>query len=609
MSHEQDPPDTLTPSLFGDEPRTPECPTTVYYLDGRARLAPENPFSRGSLALAFESREHERENMDPTTDAQEAEALEAIDRLKRDEPFQLEIGLVSNAENAAQIEGIRALHKDWPATDNGADSLTFVEQLGDLRALSIQPVDAGGAPLQDAVDIDPATHAFSIRHVFRGVFWATPDGELIIVNGDKAVKVAGEREGYDFESDEWAQALYARNLRQGHQPPFMLPEGGTLDPKEGEGRPRNDRLSPLPATNAFESSRLIQGVASNLSKLINWTQKGDDRQESRTIGKKKRFTVTTELPRATWDALASYKSASVLKSFWALEAQRHTQGDPYGTFLVTPEWLAREMSHDRASGKITSAEKEKSLQFVRAMMQMRCAYTFIGRDDKAYSVSGPYYHEVGTMESEDLFGYVPSAIALRFNSELHGRSNQTHLRQRLHFYRSFLGLDANKDSLAIHLGSYVMLKGRNQSHQFEPGEGRFTNRSLVLVLIQAGEIDIERVKRRREWGTIPQRVENAMNKLVEVGAFASWGYTRPDDVPEVNMDEDDPEAFASAIDELQGAKLSTTFEAWQAKTTRVTFGGEEVARQLESRDAKAAAIAVVKKRRGRPPKATTANAE
>ena len=375
-----------------------------------------------------------------------------------------------------------------------------------------------------------------------------------------------------------------------------IPEpGGQLQPSPREAkRGRYPKLPGLPDGIRSGTTTLQQGIGANLSRLSSWKPSPSESGlvELRTINTKGSAIVGTSMPSDIWSSLKG-RPAEAVKAWLAMEAKRFESADPNDVFIITPEFVLKEVRDQKQKNrKFRPSEKQEAAELVKGMIELRCSHEFKGRNQKPQRVSGPYYHEVATAEGyEDLFGWVPVVIGLRFNSGLYGESQATLSKQSAIYHRQLLSLHAKNDAGAIFLGCYIVLKGRSQAQQFGPGECRFRNKNLLAVLTESGVINLKAFS--GQLAQIPKKVKRDLQKLVSCGVITSWecGAKDPYEGGTIDDIEDIEEAFPDELPttdtrrkrDAEGKLRRGGYYDWLEQTTTIHLGHAATQAQLGAR--------------------------
>lgn len=361
---------------------------------------------------------------------------------------------------------------------------------------------------------------------------------------------------------------------------------------------RNMRMPQLEETIVVGASRLEQGVGVNWCRLKSWTRGDNDRMQIEHQGSRKQFSVTSVLPTEVWETLKQ-KPAIVVKAWHVLEAIRFETGDPLGRFVVSPDRVMREIKGIYRN-HYTPLEKKEATELVDGILQLECHMYWTDHRQEFHRTRGALYLRLLQDETyQDIFKWVPNAIVLQVNTALYDGQGYEFARQFAPYHRAFLQLDAGRDAGAIFLGSYILLKGRPQSSQFEPGEVRIRNETLLKMLTETCVLDTEGLFKKRQMAQIPKKVRGYLEKLKKVGLIRSYSLVGKNDadVTEGTFEEleemliDSPELLRSFRERKHVLSFSkepmkprrTEFWDWYYATTRIHLSDVAALRQARSR--------------------------
>ena len=432
----------------------------------------------------------------------------------------------------------------------------------------------------------------------RSIFFAFPNGTAHDIPFD---------EKYEKEYLAFAHAVNQRNERLGLKFPGMGGAVAIIPPQT-----RKLALPPL-AENVFTgASRLEQGLSFSFARLPRWTD-DDGKRIFHHEGQRKNFRVTTSMPEAAWEQLKG-QPATVVKAWHVLEATRHETGDPMSPFTITPDRILREIKGDRKS-KFLPKEKQDATDMLNAILQMSCVMHWKDQAGKMHRTNGAVYLRTTNDEThEDLFGWVPNAMRIMVNPDLFDGKQSEFARQRAPYHKKFLAFNAQKDAGAIYIGSWILTKCRPQSQQWEPGEARIKNSTLLKILVETGVTDLKGYADRRQLCKIPDIVTRDLEKLRAVRLIESYesvgrGGTNTEDFEDGTLDEieDILKAFPDDLPIRSDPKRKGPdgkahrgkFAQWLNQTTRIQLGGAAEAAQVKARAAAKDAKALAARRQAR----------
>lgn len=345
------------------------------------------------------------------------------------------------------------------------------------------------------------------------------------------------------------------------------------------------------------TSRIGQGTHGILASLPQWKQIQDDRHAC--THQRKRFQFQGSLPTATWEVLKN-QPATVLKLWHVLEAIRHANSDPMAPVTITPDRLLRELQPGRKT-VYRPSEKEEALKLVDDILDLECSFAWKDRNGHKQTARGKLYIRTLSLESpDDLFAYLPRAVRIMANPDLHGNHNTEFARQTAEYHKGFLTLNTGTDAGALILGSYILIWTRMQSTQYQPGESRIKNKVLVNLLQNAGLLDLKKLVATRNLAQVKKRIERDLNKLISVGVITAYNPITPDrnDIVDGTLDsiEDIITAFPDNLDDVDtgpadkrrkrgptGKLGQGSFYDWIDGTTQIHMPAYVEAEQLASR--------------------------
>jgi hypothetical protein len=366
-------------------------------------------------------------------------------------------------------------------------------------------------------------------------------------------------------------------------------------------RTRGRQFQPLKSYVSLSTTTLFQGITRGIRNVNSWSPAvdGEPKMQFTDQGREGRYSVTSILPDIMWETIKTVP-AQVIKLLHVIEAVRYESNSPDGYFTISANEITRHYYGERTSGKYKSSEKEAASKYLRAILNLELQWQWKDRKGKKHRTKGTLYNTHATDESEDLFGFVPNATVISLNRFLFDNQEGV-FSQSMPYHKAFLSLDAGREAAAIFLGSFLLTKGRAQSTQFEPGECRFTNKTLLEVLVESGCINMDALKSRRHEFKIPKIVGMALDKLKEVNLIERWEVIDRDPLPlptgSIDTIEDIEEAFPEDLPTVRRRRRISTdsgklqggiYAEWIKGTTRIHFTAPIEALQRQGRASAAA---------------------